>query len=215
MPYGTREVIVLDILKTWGSGLGGIATGKSLVAKHIRQLGHLVIDADQVSRLVVEPGHKGLKQILETFGPEVLTGEGRLDRSKMREIIFNNPKAKSQLESILHPLIQTETQSILEEKGLIVAPSFWFYEASLLFEKNRQDDFREIWVTYCDRQEQLQRLVSRDKCSMEQAEKILSSQLPALEKAQQADLVIDTNKSIEDVLLFVTQQLKTRLPIKE
>src|SRR5207344_2916727 len=85
---------------------GGIASGKSTVAKILRRLGAAIVDADVLSREVVAPGHDGWDEIVATFGREVLQDDQTLDRQTLRTIIFNNPDARRQLEAIIHPRVR-------------------------------------------------------------------------------------------------------------
>src|SRR5919197_6366704 len=98
---------------------GGIASGKSTVAAMLRELGATVIDADEASRAVVEPGTLGLRAVVEAFGPEVLDGE-RLDRWKLGVIVFEDEEARRRLEAITHPLLRAwmaDRQREAEERG--------------------------------------------------------------------------------------------------
>ncbi len=193
------EALTLQSLtKQWAIGLtGGIATGKSTIARLLRTRGQVVIDADQLAREVVQTGTEGLAAIVAHFGPDILQTDGQLDRAKMRQIIFNDARQRSILEGITHPLIQAASLSTLKTMGLLDTPRIWFYEASLLYERGRAADFRSIWVAYCSEPVQIARLMQRDRCSEEQARQILAAQASAAWKAAQADLVIDTDCSEE------------------
>src|SRR5450631_2033949 len=92
---------------------GGIGSGKSTVAQRFRELGALVIDADQLAREVVETGSSGLAAIRGRFGEGVLTAEGSLDRGALGEIVFTDPAARKDLEAITHPLIRARTRSLV------------------------------------------------------------------------------------------------------
>ncbi|MBP1727698.1 MAG: dephospho-coenzyme kinase [Deltaproteobacteria bacterium] len=169
---------------------GGIASGKSTVARLLAGHGIPVIDADQLARDAVHPGTAALGQIAARFGERVLTPAGALDRTALAEIVFADPGARRTLEEILHPAIKSLAEQRLAElqrRGEPVA----VYMAPLLIEAGAADRVDEIWVVYVDRETQLQRLVSRDGVSREGAEQRLAAQLPMDEKAAQGRIVID------------------------
>src|SRR5450759_3021551 len=93
---------------------GGIASGKSTVAQRFIDLGVPVIDADEAARAVVAPGTPGLSQVIKRFGPGVIAGNGELDRSALRELIFRDPGLRRDLEAILHPLIRADMEQSAE-----------------------------------------------------------------------------------------------------
>jgi dephospho-CoA kinase len=189
-----------ELCKKWGIGLtGGIACGKTTVARILADKGFLVIDADQLAREAVEPNTKGLAKIVETFGGAILNENGTLNRRLLGETIFSDPEKRQKLEKITHPIIRDLLTAKLQERGLFQNPRFWFYEASLLYETGRNQDFRLIWCVYCPQQLQIARLKTRDNRDREMAEKIIASQLPAQEKANRADVVIDTSSPIDEL----------------
>lgn len=193
-------MITQEALKQWGIALtGGIACGKSAIAAIIRQQGYIVLDADAMSRAVVEPGTEGLAAVVQAFGPTVLNSDGTMNRQRMREVVFQDPSRRQQLEAIIHPRLQTEVQKTLEIKGFFQNPRLWFYEASLIYERKRAADFKAVWVAYCPVELQITRVMQRDHCSREMAEAIIAAQMPAKEKADLADLVIDTNCSFAEL----------------
>ncbi len=201
-----------ELCRTWGIGLtGGIATGKSTIGRILKEKGYLVIDADQLSRLVVEPGTEGLAAVIQTFGPQFLTAEGTLDRTLMRTHIFSQPEARQALEAIIHPRLEAATARQLEDAQIFTQPRLWFYEASLLVERGRTDDFRSLWSSLCPESLQIQRVMARDQCSEDAARAILKAQMPAKEKAARAKLCIDTDCTLEVLHQRVEQALATEI----
>jgi dephospho-CoA kinase len=195
-------------LKQWGIALtGGIACGKSTIASIIRQQGYIVLDADAMSRAVVEPGTEGLATVAKTFGPAVLNSDGSMNRQAMRELVFQDPSRRLQLEAIIHPRLQAETQRVLEKQGFFQNPRLWFYEASLIYERKRAADFKAVWVAYCPVELQIMRVMDRDRCTREMAEAILAAQMPAQEKADLADKVIHTDCSFAELEQRVREAL--------
>lgn len=173
----------------WIGLTGGIASGKSTVTQEIKHQGYVVIDADELARRVVAPNSAGLTQVVQTFGQGVIGPDGQLDRKAMGQVVFSNPAKLSQLESILHPLIQAkvkEEKSQLEKRGEKIA----FYDVPLLYEKNLAQQFDAVVVVSCSEALQRQRLKKRDGLSEEEVEKRLRAQMPLKEKVQKADFVI-------------------------
>lgn len=176
----------------WIGLTGGIASGKSTVAKILRDLGLPVVDADSLARSVVAPGAKGLIKIAQTFGPEFILPDGSLDRAKMGQLIFSEAPRRLELEGLLHPLIQelkNAERLRLENAGCELA----FYDIPLLFEKNLAHDFDKTILVYCSEAEQLHRLVERDGLSEAEARRRIASQLPIDSKVKMADYVIFNN----------------------
>jgi dephospho-CoA kinase len=172
---------------------GGIASGKSTVAGMLRDLGATVIDADEASRAVVEPGTPGLDAVVKTFGPEVLDGE-RLDRWKLGAIIFENEGARRRLEAITHPLIRAwmaERQREAEERGerrVVV-------DIPLLYENGLDRGLKAVIVVYAPAEVEMERLMARNGFSRTEAEQRLAAQLPIEEKRARATYVIDNSGS--------------------
>ncbi len=201
----------MNLTKQFGIALtGGIACGKSEISNEIKRLGYLVIDADQVARQVVAPGTEGLHKLVRLFGQEILEEGGGINRPHVRQIIFNDRFARESIEKILHPLIHQRTLEILTEHNLNLQPKLWFYEAALIFEKQREHEFLEVWVAYCQRDTQVARLMKRDNYSLADAHKIIDAQMPTDKKAARADLVIDTDQSLASMFAFIQQQIKIR-----
>lgn len=174
---------------------GGIASGKSLVAGILRELGAIVIDADAIAREVVEPGTEAWREIVEAFGEEFLLPSGHLDRKKLARKIFQDPAARKALEAITHPRIrqrilkEVDRQRSLDDscRRVIVL------EIPLLFETGRPPGLDGVIVVYADEEVLLERLIARDGITREEAELRLRAQMPLPEKVRLADWVIDNN----------------------
>jgi len=182
----------------WIGLTGGIASGKSTVAKIIAQSGIPVLDADEIARLVVQKTSPGLAQVVASFGASILNPQGELDRKAIGAMVFNDKKKLLELEAILHPLIRAEVQKRkknLESKNELMA----FYDVPLLFEKNMQKDFDEIVLVTTNRDLQLSRMQTRDGFSLEDAEARLKNQIPLPEKESQATRIIFNNGSLKDL----------------
>mgnify|MGYP001396858499 CR=1 FL=1 len=177
---------------------GGIASGKSLVAAQLKQAGIPVVDADQLSRDVVNKGTPGLKAITAFFGKNVLTTDGSLDRTKMGEIVFNNPKKRKELELILHPLIAQAGLVALENLEAAGHP-YAIYEAALIFENDLEEAFDATLLVTTTPQEQIQRLQIRDTLSKQDAQKRIESQMSLSEKERRASFVIHNRGTKEEL----------------
>ncbi len=182
----------------WIGLTGGIATGKSTVARILGEQGISVIDADVLAREVVRIGSVGFREVLQVFGPVVLSPDGSLDRKVIGQLVFGHPEKLAQLEAIIHPRVralQRQNRLLLEKNGTTIA----FYDVPLLFEKSLQDDFDATIAVLCNEANQLERLMKRDGLGRQEAEKRIRVQLPLIEKARRADYVIRNDGSVDDL----------------
>ena len=176
---------------------GGIGTGKTTVSNYLANTYQLpILDADIYARDAVQPGSPVLNQIITRYGSEVQFPDRTLNRKRLGEIVFPNPKERQWLEQQIHPYVRDRIKSQLNtlesETVVLVIP--------LLFEANMTDLVTEIWVVRCPQDQQIQRIQERDRLSVEQAQSRLDSQLPLAEKVARADVVLD-NSSTRDSLL--------------
>ena len=176
---------------------GGIACGKTTVAEMLSQLGALVVDADQVARDVVAPGSEGLDALSQAFGPDVLDPSGHLDREALGRRVFADESLLKTLNEILHPRIAMESLRQIQE-AMSAEPPLVVYDAALLIETGREDDFRPLVVVTTTPQLQQARLMARDHLSAEEAIQRINSQMPVAEKAALADHVIKNDLDRED-----------------
>lgn len=177
---------------------GGIASGKSTVARILGELGAVVIDADLLAREVVVPGEPALERIAAEFGSAVLHADGTLNREALGSIVFASPQARHRLEAITHPVIRKRAEeklAALRAAGTPVA----VYMAALLIEAKATDRVDEVWVVYVDEATQLARLVARDGCTLEEARRRIGSQLPMEEKRRHGRVVIDNKGTREEL----------------
>lgn len=176
---------------------GGIATGKSTVARMLRERhGVPVIDLDVVAREIVAPGQPALQAIAEAFGPSVLQGDGSLDRRALRHLISEDEDARRTLEEITHPAIRlaaAERLAGLAASGATAA----VVEAALLVETGSYQVYPVLIVVSCHPGVQLQRLVARDDMTPDQARLLINTQLPMADKEAVATYVIRNEGSIE------------------
>jgi dephospho-CoA kinase len=177
---------------------GGIASGKSTVAKILKDLGAAIVDADALSREVVSPGHDGWNEIVDTFGREVLQADQTLDRQKLRTLIFNNPEARKKLEAIIHPRVRALAETRIREHGA-AGFAIVVYEVPLLFEGNLQQWLRPVILVACDVNIQRQRLQQRDGLDAAAAQKHIDAQMSLEEKRKLSDYVIENDGNLADL----------------
>lgn len=166
---------------------GGIGSGKSTVAGLFRNLGIAVIDADQCSRLVVEPGRPALQEIAQHFGNNILLADGNLDRKQLRNIIFTNPAEKTWLETLLHPLILDEIRMQLAN----ATSAYAILESPLLVETGQGSLCHRILVVDVTEQQQVERTMQRDNNSRELVSAIMQAQATRAQRLNSAHDVID------------------------
>ena len=170
---------------------GGIGSGKSTVAQFLRSRGAVVVDADAIAREVVEPGQPALAEIRETFGPEVIAADGRLDRARLAEIVFSDADALARLNGITHPRIAERSAELLAR-----APSdaVVVYDMPLLVEQGPAAlaGWDRIIVVDCPDDTRLERLVERG-LDADDAGRRISAQATREERLAVADVVIDNS----------------------
>jgi dephospho-CoA kinase len=153
---------------------GGIGSGKSTVAEYFRRLGIPVIDADLITRELMQPGHPVYQRMIERFGRGIVGDNGRLERRKLRDIIFQNSIARKDLERIIHPEVWTQILKQLEAfdsaYALVVVP--------LMVESDRVNIFDRVIVVDCDEKDQIERVVRRDGCTEDEVKAIIRIQAP-------------------------------------
>jgi len=182
---------------------GGIASGKSTVARLLEELGSAVIDFDFLARQVVRPGERAWSEIVKYFGEGILLENEELDRKKISEIVFLDPEKRKRLEEVTHPAIgkefvrQVYNIASRENNAIIQAV------IPLLIECGMQELFHAVTVVYIPREKQIQRLIKRDGITIEKAGNILKAQMPIDEKIGYADFVINNSGTVEETRIQV------------
>jgi len=175
---------------------GGIASGKSTVARMFSELGAVVVNADELAREVVAPGSATLAAVVREFGPGVLRPDGSLDREGLGRRVFADGTVRRRLEALLHPAIRELSESRLAALRRSAAPLI-IYEAPLLFEAGAETRVDAVLVVTVSEAEQLRRLVERDRFSEAEARARMAAQMPQAEKVARADWLIDSDCSLE------------------
>jgi dephospho-CoA kinase len=184
---------------------GGIASGKSTVSKYLKEKNIPIVDADLVSRQVVEPGTKGLKALEKAFGHNVISN-GQLDRLALRKIVFSNQDSLELLNSILHPIIHETIEKQIDDY-IQSGHERIIFDAPLLLENQLKGMVDVLWVVACDQETQIKRVMVRDDMSRDEALAIINKQMPLNEKVKMADLVIYNDDSIESLYAQIDHAL--------
>lgn len=172
---------------------GGIGSGKSTVATAFRNLDVEVVDADQASRRVVEPGMPALNFIADRFGSEMIQSDGQMNRAAMRELIFSQPAEKAWLENLLHPLI---AEWIVDQLQLAEG-AYVMLESPLLLETDQHKLVDMLLLIDLPEELQIQRAATRDSNSPQQVKAIIDSQMARDEKRRRADYVFDNSQPLD------------------
>ena len=173
---------------------GGIASGKSTVSKYLAEKGFKVYDADKIAKDISEK-ISVQKEIVLNFGDKILTEEGKVDRKKLKEIVFADKDKLKKLNGIIHPKVIDFYKELKEQN----TDEIIIFDVPLLFESAIDKFCDKILVVISDYEIQLNRIVERDKIDRELAEKIIKSQLSNEERIKKADVVIENNSSLEDL----------------
>ena len=190
---------------------GGIACGKSTVSKVLRTLGAAIIDADALAHELAQPKQPIFNVYVERFGREVVTADGTLDRAAVARRVFADPVVRAEVDAVTHPLIRTAAEerlraAELEQKRAAVL------DVPLLFEAGWDALADETWVVALPREEQLKRLLARDKAMDEgEARARIAAQMPLSEKRARADVVIDNSGTKEDTLHMIERIWRERV----
>jgi len=179
---------------------GGIATGKSIVAKTLQNLGCYVHHADHIAHQIMEPEKPAWKKIVSHFGEEILNPDKTVNRKKLGTFVFNNEKERNFLNQLVHPLVLEEKKKIIDKLRKDGRYKIFVSEAALTIESGYAEFFDKIIVVYCSEEIQIKRLMERDNISREVASKKIGSQMPSEEKLKYADYVIDSSDTIQSTV---------------
>jgi dephospho-CoA kinase len=178
---------------------GGIGSGKSTVCTQFSELGIPVLDADEIARQVVTPNSKGLTQLIQTFGTEILQENGELNRTLLREKVFQSEEKRLKLNEILHPLIYAE----IEQKISQLDAPYCIVAIPLLIETAQCDRFDRILVIDCDERQQLDRVMARNPLSETEVKAIMDRQCQRSERLKYADDIVRNDGSYTELAVKV------------
>jgi dephospho-CoA kinase len=176
---------------------GGIAAGKSTVAKRWVEHGAIEIDADSLARDVVQPGSEGLKRVVQAFGESVIDDRGQLNRKALAKLIFESDEKRLLLNSILHPLIRqlaAEQLKKFDDNAIVI------YNVPLLVEAEVDHDFNLVVTVEAPEDEQIKRLVQARGLSELEAKRRIATQAQPIERAARADRILNSNQDINLLL---------------
>lgn len=181
---------------------GGIASGKSLVASRLRELGAIHIDADRLAREVVEPGTDALREIAQEFGPEVIDADGALDRAALGARVFGDEEKLSLLNRITHPRVRELATARIQEAAAADPEAIVVYDVPLLAEAGGRHSvaFDSIVVVHADEPERVRRMVELRGMSRDAALSRVAAQASDEERLSIADVVLDNNGTVEQLL---------------
>ena len=188
---------------------GGIASGKSVVAKMLKEKGAHLIDADKLAREVVEPGQPAWQSIVDWLGNSVLTSDRTIDRAKLAGLVFNDRRKLEKLNSIVHPRVGSRFVAIAEEINKSEPGAVLVYDVPLLIEAGLQEMVDHVLLVYVPREVQIERLRERDGLGRAEAELRLEAQMPLEEKRKYADTIIDNSGSLAETARQVDQFWQT------
>ncbi len=194
--------IKVNINTQWVGLTGGIASGKSTVSKMLQDLGIPIIDADLLAKEAMSPKGGAYTKVIDAFGSDILNSQGEIDRAQLGDKVFSNPSQLKILESIVHPIVRTQTQKKYDDFSAKEA-RLVIHDVPLLFEKNLQEQYNHILVVYCHLKQQVQRLRQRNSYTENQAQIRIQSQTPLEEKKKLASFIIDNTYDINKLKLSV------------
>ncbi len=177
---------------------GNIASGKSSVCRELARRGARVVDADQLAREVVAPGSSVLEQLVNSFGEDILTIDGSLDRKRLGDLVFSDPVARRHLNAIIHPAIAALSMQRLQQ--LRDTTPLIIYAAPLLYEVGAEARVDKVLLVTIDPDVQLARLMERDGLDEQSARQRIAAQMPQEQKAARADYLVDNSASREETI---------------
>ncbi|WP_422804500.1 dephospho-CoA kinase [Streptococcus sp. FT1-55] len=174
---------------------GGIASGKSTVSSYLRELGQIVIDADEVVHDLQKKGGALYQVLVGWLGTDILQADGELDRKKLAALLFGSNEKLAKSANLQNPIIRKELEKrrdrALQDNELV------FLDIPLLYEQGYEDWCNQVWLIYVDRETQIQRLMARNQLTKEEAQLRISRQMPLEEKRDLADLVLKNTGDLE------------------
>ncbi len=176
---------------------GGAGSGKSTVARMFEELGAPVLDADAAAKDSVAVGTPAWQELRRLYGEKYFNPDGSLNRAKVAQLVFTDPAARQKLNDIVHPRVAEELKARIKELEQQGAPLV-MVEVPLLYEAGLQGAYDRIIVVYVDPADQVRRLAGRDGRDAAEIEGILKAQWPLVDKAAQADFVVDNRGTLEE-----------------
>jgi len=187
---------------------GGIATGKSSVVQHIKQLGFPVVDADIIARHLLDQNMPAYNEIVKVFGSEILQENGEINRQALGALVFNHPDKLKQLDELMAPFLQESILAAIKQASqnqkLVIV------DVPLMYEKGYDEWMDQVAVVYCTPEQQLNRLMKRNQLTEKEAKQRINSQLPIEMKKLLAEIVFDNSANLKQTLEQVNTWLSNR-----
>ena len=187
---------------------GGVATGKTTVAKMFGRCGAVVIDADQLAREVVQPGKPAWRDIVSTFGKDILNADRTIDRHALGAIVFHDKKKRRRLEQIIHPRVAREQARLTKQAAKKDPHAVVLYDVPLLFEAGIDKRVDTTIVVTADRETQIARLKNRNGLTRAEAIRRICNQMPLGKKHRLADYILDGTKNLNQLAKDVSKLLE-------
>ena len=187
---------------------GGIACGKSAVVAEMKNFGAEVLNLDEVTHELLQPGGILFEIYVRHFGKKILDSSGFMDKKIVAEIIFRDRSERVWINSVAHPVLLNFTRDFLE-KNSVCGKKIVVLEVPLLFQAGWEILCDEVWAVTVSREEQISRLINRDKITREQAVAKINSQMPVEEICARADVVIENDKSLPELREKIFELMKS------
>ena len=187
---------------------GGVATGKTTIAKMFGRCGAVVIDADQLAREVVQPGKPAWREIVRTFGKDILNADRTIDRHALGAIVFHDKKKLRRLERIIHPRVAREQARLTKQAAKKDPHAVVLYDVPLLFEAGIDKRVDTTIVVTADREAQIARLKNRNGLTRAEAIRRICNQMPLGKKHRLADYILDGTKNLNQLAKDVSKILE-------
>jgi len=177
---------------------GGIGSGKSTISQYLAELGAVVIDADKIGHQVFQPGTGAWRDVVATFGQQVVAPGGEIDRKKLGEIVFNDPESMTRLNEIMHPRMYQMAEEQIEQYRRQGVPAV-VLEAAILIEAGWTPLVDEVWVVTVSEKAVVKRLKEQRGLDEEQTLSRIRSQMQTEERIKHADIVISNDADLSKV----------------
>ena len=177
---------------------GGVASGKSTVARMLEGLGARIIDADRIGHELLHPPHPTYQELVRRFGNEILDSTGEIDRRRLGAIVFADAANLRQLNAILHPPIIAQVGELAAHYHAENPRAVVVVDAALLFEAGIGARFTKVLVVWCRPEQQVERLMAKTGLSRPEAEQRIAAQMPVEQKRRRADYAIDSSGSLDN-----------------
>ncbi|MBM4404849.1 MAG: dephospho-CoA kinase [Chloroflexi bacterium] len=189
---------------------GGIGSGKSTVTQHLKELGAVIVDADKVGHETYLPETPAWKDLIATWGTDLLLPNREIDRKKLGAIVFSDPKNLQTLNGIVHPRLRELLLKKIEENRAL-GTKVLVIEAAILIEASWQNVVDEVWVAHAPEDVVIKRIMARNNWGEEQIRARIRSQMTNDERAKHANVMLDTNCTLEEVRAKVKHLWDERL----